>query len=385
MCCKKWISICLLFSSTFILSGCWDHSELPIYGFVQAIALDLSEEDENMLELTTQFIKPAPKIGSAGGGGDKAFVNIETSGDSAFEAIRDITTRLGRKAQWSHTRIILISEELAESRHIGEMLEFFYRDHEPRMLINVGVTEGKAQEYLDGKPFIENTMSQQLKEVGKAAHKFSSKTMEVNLLSLGRQLNSELQTSKMPYYKRSEEGEPYVSGLATFQKGKMIGQIAPLQTEALLMLLNEYGSGIVEIPCKDNSALKETVEVASAKTKMNTKFKRPETSVQIAITLEGSIGELKCTSIDKSEKVDQYNKKVEKVVLDNVESTLKKMQEDQIDLIGLGNELYRKDPKQWMKVKKEWPQLFSKVDFDVKVSMNILNSGADIGKPFFKE
>ncbi|MGM7702593.1 Ger(x)C family spore germination protein [Pseudalkalibacillus sp. Hm43] len=385
MYCRKWIAICLLFSSTFLLSGCWDHKELPIYGFVQAIALDLSEENENMLELTTQFIKPAPKIGSAGGGGDKAFVNIETRGDSAFEAIRDITNRLGRKAQWSHTRIILISDELAESRHIGEMLEFFYRDHEPRLLINVGVTEGKAKEYLEGKPFIENTMSQQLKEVGKAAHRFSSKTMEVNLLSLGRQMNSELQTSKMPYYKQSEEGEPFVSGLATFRKGKMTGQITPLQTEALLMLLNEYGSGIVEIPCKNDAGLKETVEVASAKTKMNTQAKEQETSVQIAITLEGSIGELKCTSIDKSEKVDQYNKKVEKVVLDNVEQTLKQIQEDQIDLIGLGNEIYRKDPKQWMKIKKEWPQIFSKVDFDVKVSMNIVNSGADIGKPFFKE
>lgn len=382
---KKWSAICLLLWSSIFLSGCWDHNELPIYGFVQAIALDLSEENENKLELTTQFIKPSPKIGSAGGGGDKAFVNIETEGDTAFEAIRDITNHLGRKAQWSHTRIILISEELAESRHIGEMLEFFYRDHEPRLLINIGVTEGKAKDYLEGKPFIENTLSQQLKEVGKAAHRYSSKTMEVNLLSLGRQLNSEIQTSKMPYYQKSKNGEPFVSGLATFHKGKLTGHITPLQTEALLMMLNEYGSGIVEIPCESNPSLKESVEIGSSKAKMKTKLSKGEVTVNISINMEGGVGELKCTSLDKSENVAKYNKKVAKVVKDNVESTLTQMQEDKNDLLGLGNEIFRKNPKQWMKMKKEWPEIFSNTTFNVKVKMNIVNSGADIGTPFFKK
>ncbi|WP_349408331.1 Ger(x)C family spore germination protein [Pseudalkalibacillus sp. SCS-8] len=383
---KKWIAIGVLLSSTTVLSGCWDHDELPIYAFVQAIALDISEDNENKLELTTQFLKPAPKIGSAGGTGDKAFVNIETEGDTVFEAIRDITNHLGRKAQWSHTRMILISEELAESRHIGEMLEYFYRDHEPRLQINLGITEGKAKDYLEGKPFIENTIGQQLKELGKSAHRYSSKTMEVNLLSLGRQMNSEVQTSKMPYYKKTKKGDALVSGLATFQKGKMTGKIQPLQTEALLMLLNEYGSGIVEVPCKSDPGLKEAVELGTANTDMKTHLgKKGEVSVKVSIKLEGSIGELKCTSIDKSEKVAKYNRKVEKVVKANVEQTIQQMQEDKVDLLGLGNAIFRKHPKQWMKMKKDWPETFSKTAFEVDVKMNIVNSGADIGVPFIKK
>ncbi|MCF6138487.1 Ger(x)C family spore germination protein [Pseudalkalibacillus berkeleyi] len=382
---KSQFSICLLLSSSLLLSGCWDHNELPIYAYVQAIALDISEDNENMLELTTQFIKPAPKIGSAGGSGDQAFVNIGTEGDTVFEAVRDITNHLGRKAQWSHTRIILISEKLAESRNIGEMLEFFYRDHEPRMLINVGVTEGNAKDYLKAKPFIENTISQQLKEVGKAAHQYSSKTMEVNLLSLGRQLNSESQTSKIPYYKNAKSGEAIVSGLVTVNKGKVSGHITPLQSEALLMLLNEFGSGIVEIPCSDNPNLKEAVEVSSAKTDLKTKLENNDVKVHVNVNLVGSTGELKCTSVIKSERVATYNKKVEKVVLKNIKSTISQLQEDKIDLLGLGNEIYRRHPKQWPKMKKQWPEIFSNAKFEVHVKMNIKNTGADIGKPFFKK
>lgn len=370
---------------SLLLTGCWDHDELPAFGFVQAVAIDLSEEEEGKIALTTQFIKPSPKIGSAGGGDGEAYVNIETTGDSIFEAIRDITTHLGRKAQWSHTRIILISDEIVQSRNIGEILEFFYRDHEPRLLITLGMTTGKAKDYLDQKPFIENTISQQLKEIEEASHKFTSKTMEVNLLTFGRELKSQTETAKIPFYHLEDSGEAVIGGLAFINKGKLAGQISPLQTEALLTILGEYQFGIIEVPCDNGDIIiKESIEVSNVETDMKVKVVDGSVSANVKVEMEGDVGELKCTVLDKSENVRKYNEKVAKVVKTNIEETLQYLQKEQVDVIGLGNAIYRKHPKEWKELQKNWPKTFSEVPITVDVKIDINNTGSDIGKPFFE-
>lgn len=374
-----------LVTTCLLLSGCWDHEELPEFGFVQAVAIDLHEDTEGKVDLTTQFIKPSPKIGSAGGGGDNAFFNIETKGDSVFEAVRDIATHLGRKAQWSHTRIILISEELAKERNVGEILEFFYRDHEPRLMISIAVMEGKAKDYLQNKPFIENTISQQLKEIETSSFRYNSKSIDTNLLVFGRELKSETGTAKLPYYKFSSTGEPIVYGVTYLQKGKITGHLSPRETESLLKLMNEAQSGIIEVPCEGSKTkLKESIEINHVETSIEPILaKNNSVSVKVHISMLGDIGELKCTDIDTTEKINKYNKKVAGVVKKDVEKTLKSLQKNKIDLIGIGNEIHRNNPKQWKKIKADWPDIFSEATLKVKVEMDIGNSGSDIGRAFF--
>lgn len=383
---RKQLSWTALLTSCLLLTGCWDHSELPEFGFVQALALDLSEEDEEKITLTTQFIKPSPKIGSAGGGGDKAYVNIETTGDTVFEAIRDIATHLGRKAQWSHTRIILVGEDLAKKRDIGELLEFFYRDHEPRMMISIAFMEGQAKDFLESKPFIENTISQQLKEIEYSSFKYNSKTLDVDLLNFGRDLKSETKTAKAPHFKFAPTGEPIVSGIAYVQDGKLAGHFTPSQTESLLKLINKTESGIIEVPCDGSkSTLKESVEISELNTSIDSSLKGDrDVSVKVSMRVFADIGELKCTDIHTTEKIKQYNKKVAHHLEKKISSTIEKMQGKKVDLIGLGNQIYRKHPKEWKKMKEDWPEIFSRAKFDVNVHVDIGNSGADIGKPFFE-
>lgn len=383
---KKVIVLVCFVTTSLLLTGCWDHEELPEFGFVQAVAIDLAEDEENKIDLTTQFIKPSPKIGSAAGGGDKAFFNIETTGDSVFEAIRDIATHLGRKAQWSHTRIILISEELAKERNVGEILEFFYRDHEPRLLISIAIMEGKAKDYLEDKPFIENTISQQLKELEYSSYMYNGKTVDMNLLVFGRELKSETGIAKLPYYKFASTGEPIVSGISYLQDGKLKGNLSASKTESLLKLMNETESGIIEVPCEGSKTnLNESIEISHVETAIKPTLKK-DNSVDVTVDMDmfGDIGELKCTNIDTTEKINKYNKKVAGVVKKAVESTLTKLQKEKVDLVGIGNEIYRTHPKRWKAIKAEWPEIYSEATFNVNVEMDIGNSGSDVGRAFFE-
>ena len=154
-----WMSLSL--SALFVLTGCWDRAELPEKGFVMGIALDQAKGGK--ISLTTQVFKPTQGVGSIGGKSPTvSFANVTTIDSTLPRAIRDIPINLGRKTQWSHTRLIIIGEQLAREQEIFSLLEFFFRDHEPRLTVSIMIAEGRADNYLNKKPYIENTISQQL-------------------------------------------------------------------------------------------------------------------------------------------------------------------------------------------------------------------------------
>ena len=68
------------------------------------------------ISLTTQIYKPSQGVSATGAKAAKsAYLNVITQNESISRAIRDIPLNLGRKAQWSHTRLIIIGENLPEN------------------------------------------------------------------------------------------------------------------------------------------------------------------------------------------------------------------------------------------------------------------------------
>ncbi|MFC7372913.1 Ger(x)C family spore germination protein [Fictibacillus iocasae] len=373
------ILLCLL-----LLSGCWDQSELPDFGFVQSIAI---EHEKGRYKLTTQFYKPSAKISSSGGGSNVSFMNITTEGDSVFEAVRDITSHLGRKANWGHMRFILIDEKTAKKMPMNEILEFFYRDHEPRLLTGIAITKGKAPGYLKTKPHVENTISQQLNEITKSASEFSGKTYPANLFTIGKQLLSEVDIAYLPYIKveKAAKDSIVVAGLSVLKHGKLKKIYSPQDTKYLMIGLGELNGAIIEVPCGGKrKGESESYEVVSSSTKWNLQQNGETITYDGSVKMKASMGELKCTFVQESKQLDEVNKRVASVVEKELWKLLKQTQKDRLDLLGVGNEMYRRDPKQWMIFKKDWDQRYTKVRFKIHADVNIINTGTDPGKPFKK-
>ncbi|MGA4720648.1 Ger(x)C family spore germination protein [Fictibacillus nanhaiensis] len=370
-------------SSLLFLSGCWDHAELTEYVFVQSLAID--QKKDGRIKLTTQFYKPAPKIASAGGGGESYF-NLETEAKSVFDAIRDVTIHLGRKANWGHVRFIVISEKAARKQYLGSVLDFFFRDHEPRLLTGVAITEGSAADYLKEKPHVENTVSEQLNEVTKTGSKFSAKTYPANLFTIGKQLHSEVDTVYVPYLKKEKEKENsiFVDGLSLFQDGKLKTVISNKETKSLMLALNDFQFGIISITCR-GSKLQESFEITESHTNSSLEIKKGIVHYSLQPKLQASIGELECSTIETKHQLKVLHKKLEKQVNHNLMALLKQSQKRNIDIIGLGNHIYRSNPKEWQRMKKEKVPYYKDAVFHVKSEVNILNTGTDISKPFHKK
>ncbi|MFC0189876.1 Ger(x)C family spore germination protein [Fictibacillus aquaticus] len=365
-----------------LLTGCWDQAELPDYGFVQSIAIEYKKD---RFKLTTQFYKPAAKIASSGGGSDVSFLNIATEGDTVFEAIRDITTHLGRKATWGHMRFILIDEKTAKKVPLNEVLEFFYRDHEPRILTGIALTKGEAPKYLKTKPHVENTISQQLNEISKAAGEHSGKTYPATLFTLGKQMLSEVGIAYVPYIKEEKTAKDsvVVAGLAVLKDGKLKKIFTPQETKYLMIGLNELKGAIIEVPCgKDAKDKAETFEVVTSSTNWKMHTSKNQIQYDGKVEMKVSIGELRCSSALDSTQIEKLNNRVAAVIEMKLSQLLKKTQKERLDVLGVGNELYRHKTKKWQSIKQDWDKLYPKVKFNVDTKVNIINSGIDSGEPF---
>lgn len=374
------LSIFCLFS----LTGCWNKFELTDWAFVQAIAID--DSPDGKLQLTTHFYKPGGGGSLEGGPQGPSAFNITTKANTVFEAIRDIPLRLGRKAQWSHMRIILISDQLGKKRNIKELTDFFVRDHEPRDTVTVVIAKGTAKDYLVQKPFIESTIGQQLKEMSRSASKFSAKTKNVDLLDLAIQFRSQTGIAILPFiYSNGSPGQNIaMSKLAVIKDGILVSDFMDsANVESLLILRNEFDYGILEIPCKDNGK-KETFEVTSLHTRTRIKPDSKTVSVQIDTKLKGSFSEIRCTSALNSDTESEAIHRIRAHVEKELRKTIRLAQNKKLDLLEIGDWLYRLRPALWTKWRSSWDNRFAQADFNIHIDIEVVNSGVLISKPYYE-
>ncbi|EFM09461.1 germination protein, Ger(x)C family [Paenibacillus curdlanolyticus YK9] len=373
-----------LLLAAFLLTGCWNRVELLDKGFVMGVAIQSVEPE--IVHLTVQIFKPSQKAGGQGGSMQKSFININTKGRSIFEAVRDITLHLGRKAQWSHMRIIILDEQTARTNNLLSLLEYFYRDHEARITTRVLITKGEPSEYLKVRPMIEQTISQQFNKTEENASGSSGKALTVNLLRLAQALKSEVPNTILPIATLKPKGEATMSGLAVIRDSKMVGTMSASQTEDLLMLTNQFKKGILNVPCiheGEGKGESEAIEVQSVRTTMKPIIQSGKLRVQMTFELSGNIGSLRCTKLEKRSDEKAFVERIQQMMEARLLGTIRETQKREVDLLGIGNALYRKNPRVWKQWKQDWGARYAEADIELKGSVRLLNTLTIIGKPIY--
>ncbi len=374
---KMWVAACC-----FLLAGCWDQAELSDRSFVMGAAIDLAEDGR--IKLTTQVYKPAPnmKMGRQGG----AYVNIVTIDDNLFEAVRDIPAQLGRKAQWSHMRVIIVSDAFAKQRNLLKTLDFFYRDHETRLTSTFLIASGEAGQYLEMKPLVENTISQQIRESQMSTAREAAKSVRTNLLELFRQLRSETGNSIVPYLKTSEQNEKHtaVQGAVLVGTEGLFVPLSPRDTEALKMLQNRYTRGVVKIACEPAAEAPEggsdIVEMMRLRSSMKVEATKQRVEIRMQVHIQASIGELQCADVVDEASERRFVERVEQALARSLKQTMEGMQAERADVLGAGNYVYAHQPRLWAEIKKDWDDRFAEADVQIDVDVSMTNTGMITGK-----
>lgn len=378
-------SALLLFLTAILLisPGCWSKNELTERGFVMGVAMDQGKDGK--IEMLTQIYRPTSAEGAKGAATGPTTINIMTRDESINEAIRDIPIHLGRKAQWSHMRVIIIGEKLAQSVNVAKLLDLFYRDHEPRSTVSLMIAKGSASKMLEKKSLIEQTTAQQLLRAEESASNNTAKTIYTTLLDLLKQLKSAHSDAVVSYVYEDKQSKDMFSaaGLALLKDGKMTGILPPGKVKGLIMLRNKFKSGIFEIPCEGRKNEMETIEILSLHTQVKPKLSGDRISVSVTVQGEASTGELKCSAIDKQTNETAFVHKMEEEMKKQIRSTIRFLQTNKMDVIGVGNHIYRIHPKTWDGLKETWDLQFAKIPFDIQVELKLITNGTSTGKTVF--
>lgn len=379
---KKFALLLFLTAIIWILPGCWSKNELTERGFVMGVAIDQGKDGK--IEMLTQIYRPTSAEGAKGAATGPTTINISTNDESINEAIRDIPIHLGRKAQWSHMRVIIVGEKLARSVNIAKLLDLFYRDHEPRTTVSLMIAKGSASKMFEKKSLIEQTTAQQLLRAEESAYNNAAKTLNTSLLDLVKQLKSAHSDAVVSYIYEDKQTEMFTAaGLALFKDGKMTGILPPGKLKGLIMLRNKFKSGIFEIPCEGRKNELETVEILSMHTRVKPKLSGDEIIVSVTVQGEASTGELKCSTIDKQADEAAFVHKMEEEMKSQIRSTIRFLQMNKTDVIGVGNYIYRRDPKKWNGLKETWDKKFAEIPFDIDVELKLITNGTTTGKTVF--
>jgi spore germination protein KC len=373
-----------------LLAGCWDKTELTNWGFVQAAAIDRTQGGR--IRLMTQIYKPgnteSQTMAAAKGG---AFLNLTSDADTVSEAARQISSRLGRRLQWSHMRALLIGEDFAQSRSIDDALDYFSRSQGPRGSTSVFIAAGEASSFLQIQPLIESTIGQQLKTVEQLTSYQVGTAARLTLLDLSILARTAAPaTDLIPRIELSSEKPTLasISGLAVarFPEGKMTDTIPLSLSPYILMLRNQFKGGVINLPCRGQSGEADgrsdafMVTQTLSKVRLSSRAGRPV--IRIHLKLKGKPGEFNCSRVLTEKENRKFLDRLQKEVESKLGESMSLIQARKEDVIHAGEYAQRWHPRLWKRWSGDWENIFSRSRFEAKVRITMTDTGMDTGEPF---
>ncbi len=385
---RLWRACGMLLLASVLLTGCWNKYELTELGFVMGVAIDKGKDGK--VQLTTQIYMPHQSGASSSERSFDSNINVVTTSSTNLRAARSIGAELGRKAQWSHMRVILVSEEMARTVNLGELLDLFYRDPEPRLTASILITKGSARSYLLKTPTIEQTTSQQIKRSEDASARNAALTVNSNLLDLGKQLRSVTGNAIVAYIEPHPEDEEgfRVIGTALIHKGKLVDKLSGKLSRGLLMLTNDFVLGTIDVRCEERpegrQQMIESFEVSQYRSSIKPRIENDRLVITVNSEVKGSVTELKCSAITTREQEERFARRTEEAIRQEMEQTFAALQRHKLDMLQIGNRIYRHNPKLWYRVQPQWEDYIAHAKLNVHVRVRMNTTGTMIGKPVFE-
>lgn len=397
---KKAAVLMLILFVASLLAGCWNRKELNELGIAVAAGVDM--EEGGRYRLTVQVVDPGQVAAQKGAGGGAPATLYTSEGDTIFEAARRITQISPRKIYFSHLRLFLIGESLAQ-RGIGQMLDLLSRDHEFRTDFYLVVTKGTtALETLKIMTPLEPVPANKLFSSLETSEDNWSPSLSVTLDELIDDLTSQgkhpvltgLMIAGDPQKGQTKKNIANIytptqlqySGMAVFKKDKLIGWLDEKESRGYHQIHGGVKSSVVFIPCPEGG--KVAVEYIRGKTNVKGKVIQGQPRIDIQVEIEGNIGAIGCKNLDITDTatIAELEKKVEARIIDFIENTIDKAQtEYKVDIFGFGEAVRRADPKAWKTMKNNWDEeYFTRLPVDIRADFIIRRIGT-ISDSFLKQ
>ncbi|WP_315108434.1 Ger(x)C family spore germination protein [Clostridium intestinale] len=366
---KIYILLLFIFISTN-LSSCWNYREINDMSIVSGVAIDKGGAD-GKYEVTVELIDI-----QQGKDINMHSKYITLSGNTMFEISRNMIALIGKKLYWSHSKSIIISEDIARDG-ISGILDWYSRDAETRTDAYILVSkENTAKEILKSKPVTENYTSFELSKLLKNENTLSNVPV-VDLWDILDTFAQDGLSTWLPTVKINKNNDDnilQVDGSAIFSKDKLIGCIDEISTKNILFAKDKVNGGLLVLDRESESPI--TFEIFKNKTTIKPSIEKGNLQFNISTDTTVSLDEIQSdyefyTEEGKSELENELSDMLQK----SIYSSIKRIQSEYgADILGFGAKLNENNPATWNDVKDDWDKTFKTLTISVNSKVNIKNS-----------
>ncbi|WP_227940049.1 Ger(x)C family spore germination protein [Alkalihalobacillus deserti] len=379
-----------------LITGCWNRRELNELAIVSGMGFDRSE---NGYLVSLQIINPR-ETAAKGEGYDSPVTTYQATGETVIKAVRKITKELPRRAYFSHLRIVIIGNKLAEEGFI-DVLDFLSRNHELRTDFYMAISKGEsAKDVLATLTSIEKIPANKLYQALEVSEKAWAATGTIQLDELISDLISE---GKHPVLTGvSFQGDPQKGkttqnvlttdepvtlqylGLSVLKNDKLIGWLNEDESKGYNYSQGTVQSTVINVPCSKGGDL--GIEVTEANTKTEGKVENGKPKIELEIKVEGSIGDVECkVDLSNTQEIYKIEQKAQQSIKNKIEQAIHKVQKQyKADIFGFGEAIRRSAPKTWKQIKDNWDSEFEDLTVDIAVEVRIRQVGT-IGDSILKD
>lgn len=384
---NKKVKICLLILSLTLLNGCWDLTELDDVGLITGIAIEKGKDKKYKMYVESVNAQELSKQSATG---NAPVIVYTLEGESISELSRKMNIGLARKLIYSHTRVLVIDEEIAKAG-LFDFLDYLERDGEFRNDFNIIISQGvRASDIIkitfpkEKIPSIK--IHQQIQtfadQWGGNPHIRLTDFLTA-LISKGRQpvaiavsLKGDPKKGSSVENNKTIDIDSIVemSGMAVFKYDKLLGFLNENETRNFVWTRDLKMTSIT-VPCSNDKLF--GVRITNSNAKLSTTYKNGAPSVNVRIDGEARIEGITCQEdITTTQAYKELEKKINKFIENEIKSTIVTIQKEyKVDIFGFGEQLEKKNYKKFKKVSGIWDEEFTRATVNVKANMYLRRSG----------
>ncbi|WP_372632712.1 Ger(x)C family spore germination protein [Cohnella sp.] len=377
--------IALLCLPLFLLSGCWDRTEVNDLALIMAAGID--KKSESSIELSVQIFIPKASgggggvgggMGNGGGGGGEQTLVRSQEGVTIADAMAKLQAKIPRKIFWGHGEVFIIGEKLARDG-IREHADFLMRNPETRERADLFVCRGQAKAALELIPPLERSSAEVLREM--AITQIGIKT---TVKDLAQMLSGDSGAAAVPWVeilppkskKKEKQTIPYITGTALFKEDKMVGKMDAQTTKGLLWVRDEVKLATVTVRPEEAEGF---VSARMLRSKTGFIPKIGEDGWKLTVKIE-TTNEIVQNTTRLSMLNPEHVKEIEKEAEEEIEhyvriALLRGQKKLHTDVFGFADAFRRKYPKQWNKEKGRWDEIFPEIEVEVEAKVRIIRPG----------
>lgn len=354
----------------FLLTGCWDRTEINDMAFVVASGVDKGANKTFKMSIEIPLPSSLGGAGSSGGGGGTSgegpFFIAQGTGANSRRGLEDIQDRLSRKLYFGHRRVIIIGEDLAKEG-ITEVLNFVFMQPQSRISTFLLVSKGDAVNLLQTKPRMEQYSGEAVREMAKANINMTVKEALLDLERPGKSIVVPVIQPTGPIKEEKKGTEIKMANYAVFNKDKLAFMTNDDEARAILWLNGKMRQKLFTFPALKNKEI--TLQITDSLIKPNFRLKNGKPAFDLHVSATGILLENEPNlRIEDPETYHMIVRKMEKEVGKEISGLLKHAHSEGSDVYGFGWNIYRNHYRQW---KSKWEANWQDTLKDLEVNVNV--------------